>query len=123
MKGQVISSDDIDIGLGELPVAAFLGPLTAPRLLYLVSPEREVELAGMLEHVAGEGHGEVIVQAEAGVAGVVAGLQSAEDVDLLVDLALAQQLVERLGGSCLDRREAVQLECRPELIDDGELDD
>ena len=104
MKGQLIASDDVDIGLGELPIAPFLGPLTPPRLLYLESPEREVELAGVLEHVAGQGHGEVVVQAEAGVAGIVAGLQAAQDVDLLVDLALAQQLVERLGGSGLDRR-------------------
>src|SRR6476469_3756786 len=75
MKGQVIASDDVDVGLGELPIAPFLGPLTPPRLLYLEAPEREVELAGVLEHVAGQGHGEVVVQAEAGVAGIVAGLQ------------------------------------------------
>ena len=123
VKGQVVASDDVDVGLGELAVAPFLGTLATPCLLYLVAPEREVELAGVLEHVASQGHGEVVVQAEAAVAGIVAGLQPAQDVDLLVDLALAQQLVERFYGSGLDGGEAVQLERRPQLVDDGKLDE
>ena len=117
----MVASDDVDIGLGELSVAPFLGTLATPCLLYLVSPEREVELAGVLEHVASQGHGEVVVQAEAAVAGIVAGLQAPQDVDLLVDLALAQQLVKRFCSSGLDGGEAVQLERRPQLVDDCKL--
>ena len=54
---------DVDVGLGELAEAALLRPLAAPDLLDLVAPERELEVPGVLQHVARERHGEVEVQA------------------------------------------------------------
>ncbi len=125
VKRQNVAGDNVDIGLGELAVAALLGTLAAPHLLDLVAPEREVELAGVLQHVARERHGEVEVQAEARVGRLVVGgsLQPSQDVDLLVDLALAQQLLERLDRACLDRREPVQLERPAQRVDHVQLDE
>ncbi len=40
-----VATDDVDVGLGELPVAPFLRSLTAPGLLDLVAPEGKVQLA------------------------------------------------------------------------------
>ena len=48
VEAERVSSDDVDVGLGELAVAALLRPLTAPAALDLVAPEREVELALVL---------------------------------------------------------------------------
>ena len=73
-------ADDVDIDLVELAEAALLGALSAPDLLDLVPLEGEVEDAGVIDDVAGEGDGEVEVQAElpgrirAGFAGL--GLQA-----------------------------------------------
>ena len=64
VEGQGVASDDVDVGLGELPVATLLWSLPAPHLLDLVAPEREVQLTGVLQHVARERHGEVEVQPE-----------------------------------------------------------
>ena len=108
VEGQGVAPDDVDVGLGELAVAALLRPLAAPDLLDLVAAERELQLAGVLQHVARERHGEVEVQADAGVA--LLGLEPAQHVDLLGGLALAEQLVERLDGARLDVGEPVQLE-------------
>ena len=68
VERQLVAAHDVDVGLGELPVAALLRPLAAPGGLDLVAPERELQLAGVLEDVAREGHGEVEVQAELGLA-------------------------------------------------------
>ena len=69
VEGQLVAADDVDVGLGELAVAPLLGPLAAPRGLDLVAAERELEPPGVLQHVAGERHGEVEVHAQR-VAGV-----------------------------------------------------
>ena len=121
VERQGVAVDDVDVGLQELAVATLLRALTPPRLLDLVAPEREVQLAGVLQHVPGERHGQVEVQAKTAV-GVVLRLQPPQQVDLLVGLALAQQLVERLDRPGLDRREAVQLEDVTHGIDDVLLD-
>jgi hypothetical protein len=124
VERQRVTVDDVDIGLEELAVATLLRPFTAPRLLDLVAPQREVELAGVLEHVAGERDGQVEVQPEAAVGiAVVLRLQPAQQVDLLVGLALAQQLVEWLDGAGLDRGEAVELEDLTDGVDDVLLDE
>ena len=68
VERQRVAADDVDVGLGELAVAALLRPLAAPGLLDLVAPERELEVAGVLQHVARERHRQVEVQPEAGVA-------------------------------------------------------
>ena len=121
VRREGVAADDVDVGLGELAVAPGLRPLAAPDLLDLVAAERELEVAGVVEHVARERHGEVEVQAQPGVA--VLGVQPAQHVDLFVDLALAQQRVERFGGTRLDGREAVQLEDRAQPVEDGEFDE
>ena len=110
VEGQLVAADDVDVGLVELAVAALLRPLAAPGRLDLEATEGELELAGVLQHVAGEGDGEVVVQAQSGVAGALVGVQPAQDVDLLVDLAALGQAVERLDGAGLDVGEPVQLE-------------
>ena len=118
VRGELADVDDVDVGLGELAEAPLLRPLAAPDLLDLVAAEREGELAGVLEHVAGEGHGEVEVQAQRGIPAAVVAGEPADAVDLLVGVtALAEQPVDRLDGPGLERREAVQLE---DLADDVE---
>ncbi len=114
--------DDVDVGLRELAVAALLRSLAAPRLLDLVAAERELEVPGVLQHVARERHGEVEVQPEAGVVVAVVGLQPAQDVDLLVDLALrtAVRAARRRGVSI--GREPVQLEDCAQPVEHGAFD-
>ena len=117
----------VDVRLGELAGPALLGALAAPHLLDLVAAEREGEVPAVLHHVPGEGHGEVEVQRQLvvtalGGGGVLVLLQPGDDVDLLVDLALAQQLADRLDGAGLDRGEAVQLEALPQDVEDVQLD-
>ncbi len=109
VEGQRVPADHVDVGLPELAVPALLGPLAAPGLLDLVAAERELEVAGVLQDVPRERHGEVEVQRERVVRPLV-GVQPPDGVDLLVDLALAQQLVQRLDRPRLQRREAGQLE-------------
>ena len=125
VERQLVAPDDVDVGLGELAVAALLRPLAAPGRLDLVAAERELQVPGVLEHVARERHGEVEVQAEllpASPSSVV-GLQPAQDVDLLVDLAALGEPVERLDDPGLDVGEAVQLEGARQRRDDLALDD
>ena len=118
VRGQLADVDDVDVGLGELAEPPLLRPLPAPHLLDLVAAEREGELAGVLEHVAREGHGEVEVQAQRGIPAAVVAREPADAVDLLVGVAaLAEQPLDRLDGPGLERREAVQLE---DLADDVE---
>ena len=110
-NGSLSRADDVDVGLGELAVAALLRPLAAPRRLDLVAPERELELAGVLEHVAGERHGEVEVQPEPGVA--VVGRRPAAGAGRRPPCRSRRpcaQPVERLDDPGLDVGEAVQLE-------------
>ena len=45
VERQLVAADDVDVGLGELAVAALLRPLAAPHLLDLVAAERELERA------------------------------------------------------------------------------
>ncbi len=75
VERELADPDDVDIGLGELAVAPLLGPLTAPGLLDLVAPERELQLAGVLQDVAREWHGQVEVQPDSRVGLVGIGVQ------------------------------------------------
>ncbi len=118
LERQRVAADHVDVGLGELAEPALLGALAAPHLLDLVAPERELQVPGVLEHVAREGHRQVEVQAQARVGLALAGVQPTQDVDLLVDLALAQHLLERLHRSRLERGEAVQLEHPSRRVED-----
>ena len=94
----------------ELAVPALLRPLAPPDLLDLVAPERELQVAGVLEDVARKRDRQVKVQAEPRVSVAVGGLHPPQDVDLLVDLAFASQLIERLNRARLDGCEPMQLE-------------
>ena len=111
--GQGLVTDDVDVSLGELAIAALLRTFTTPHLLDLVATEREVQVAGVLQHVAGEGNGEVEVQAQTVLLGprvMRVSVQSIDDVDLLVDLSLAGELLHGLDGTGMDRRETMKLE-------------
>ena len=111
VERQLVAADDVDVGLGELAVAALLRPLAAPGRLDLEAPERELQLAGVLQDVARERHRQVEVQAQRRCRrALVVGVQPAQDVDLLVDLAALGEAVERLDDAGLDVGEAVQLE-------------
>jgi hypothetical protein len=123
VEGQLVAAHDVDVGLRELPVAPLLRPLAAPGGLHLEAPERELQVAGVLEDVAREGHREVEVEPPAGVVVGVVGLQPAQDVDLLVDLAALGESFQGLDDAGLDVREAVQLEGARERGDDLALDD
>ena len=123
VERQRVPVDHVDVGLQELAVAPLLRALAPPRLLDLVAPERELQLARVLQDIPGERHGQVEVQPERVVGGIVrVGLQAAQHVHLLGGLALAQQLVERLDGAGLQRREAVQLERRAQVVEHVLLD-
>jgi hypothetical protein len=106
----------------ELAVTPLLGPLPAPHLLDLVAAEGELQRVRVLQHVAGEGHGQVEVQPQlVGLARL--GVQPADGVDLLVDLTLLAQPFQWLHGPGLDRGEAVQLEGLTEPVEHEQLDD
>ena len=122
VEGQLVAAHDVDVGLRELAVAALLRPLAAPGGLDLEAPERELQVAGVLQDVAREGHGEVEVEAELGLR-VGLGGDALEDVDLLVDLTALGQPVDRLDDPGLDVGEAVQLEGARDRGDDLALDD
>ena len=64
MRGQGAVADDVDIDLVELAEAALLGALAPPDLLDLVALEGEVQDPGVVQDVAGEGDGQVEVEAE-----------------------------------------------------------
>ena len=117
VERQLVTTDDVDVGLVELAVAAFLRALAAPGRLDLVAAEGELQLAGVLQDVTGERHGEVEVQTQPRVAGPFVSVQPAEDVDLLVDLAALGQALERLDRAGLDVGEPVQLEGARETRD------
>ncbi len=122
VKGQGIGADDVHIGLDELAEAAILGALTAPHLLDLVSLEREVQLARVLQHVSRQRDGEIEVQSELGVLGI-ASLEAVEQIDLLGGFPLAQKLIEWFDGTRLDSREPVQLERLAQGVQNALLDD
>ena len=121
VEGQLVAPDDVDVGLGELAVAALLRSLAAPGRLHLEAAERELEVPGVLEDVAGERHGQVEVQPQLGLR-VRLGGDALEDVDLLVDLAALGQALDRLDDAGLDVGEAVQLEGARQRRDDLALD-
>ena len=120
---QCAVADDVDVRLRELAGAALLGALAAPDLLDLVAAEREVQVPGVVHDVAGERHGEVEVQRQLALLGtaVLVLLQTGDAVDLLVDLALAQQLIHGLHSAGLDRGEPVQLEGLPQRVEHVQL--
>ena len=109
MVGQPVTSDNVDVGLGELPVAPLLRAFTAPDLLHLVAAEGEVQVPGVFQHVAGEGHRQVEMEAEF-VRVPLLCVQAPDNINLLVDLPLASQLVEGLDGPGLDGCETVEFE-------------
>src|SRR5690606_22975029 len=112
VRGELTEVDDVDVGLGELPEPALLGTLAAPDLLDMIAPEREGQPAGVLEDVARERHGEVEVESELAVAGVLAArCEPAHGIGLLVGVAtLADEAVDRLNRPRLDGGESMQLE-------------
>ena len=118
---QVAVADHVDIGLDELAEATLLRALAAPDLLDLPTLEREREIAGMLDHIPAQRHGEIEMQAEPFLnrcVGFVADiLQTAQQVDLFAGLALFQQRSPSFHGSCLDAEEAVELEYFTERVD------
>ncbi len=122
VEGQLVLGDDVDVGLGELAEPSLLGSLATPHALDLVAAERELETSGVLQHVARERHGEVIVQGQTRVTLVIPRVDALEDVDLLVDLALALQRLRRLDRAGLDVRETVQLEHSAQVVEDVQLD-
>ena len=107
--GQLVASDDVDVGLGELPIASFLRTLTTPDLLHLVATEGKVQVPGVLQHVAGERNRQVEVEAEF-IRIPFLCMQAPDDVDLLVDLPLAGQLVEGFDGPGLNGSKAMEFE-------------
>jgi hypothetical protein len=121
VERQHVAGDDVDVGLGELPEPALLWALPAPYLLDLPPAERELQLAGVLQDVPRERDGQVVVQRQLGGLGVGRS-ESLDGIDLLVDLALAQQDVERLDGAGLDVGEAVQLERPAQVVEHLLLD-
>ena len=130
MERQLAITHDVDIRLRELAEATVLGALAAPHLLDLVALEREIQLVRVLDHVAGEGNGQVKVQTHALVLGSACarrrglqGLQAVEHVDLLGGLALRFQLLEGLDRTGFDAREAVQFKHATQLVEDVHLDD
>src|SRR5215218_1428311 len=108
MRFERLGVHDVDISLGELAIATLLRPLAAPDLLDLVTPEGKRQLMGVLQNVAGKRHGEIEVQTKIGRA--VLTVQPLDCVDLLVDLALLRQTIQRLYRAGFDGGEAVYFE-------------
>ena len=64
MERQRVDIDDVNISLQELSVSALLRAFTPPRLLNLVSLEREVQVPSVLKYVARERNREIEMKAE-----------------------------------------------------------
>ncbi len=122
VRRQRVLTDDVDVGLEELAITPFLRAFATPHLLHLIAAEREDQMSGVLEHIAGEGHRQIEVQAKLGRI-VLGGVEPLDDIDLLVDLTLAGQLLQRFDGPGLDRGEAVKLERLPHDVERSLLDD
>src|SRR5512133_2136634 len=121
MCGEGFGVDDVDVGLGELAIAALLRTLTPPDLLDLVAPKGKNELMGVLQHISSERHGEIEMQTK--ISRSVLAMQPLHGVDLLVDLALLGQTIQWLDRPSLDGCGAVQFEglsqpVQHELFDD-----
>ena len=115
-------ANNVNIGLDELPKTPLLGALTAPNLLDLVALEGEVEGACVVQNVAGEGDGQVEVQAKlltrVGLLCVARiGLEAAQKIDLLGRLPLAGQLAKGLYGAGLNAAETVQFKGAAQGVD------
>ena len=126
MGGKLTNVDDVDVALGELAKATFLRALAAPYRLDLVAAEGKGQLACVLQHVSREGHRQVEVETQLGVAGrgLRARSQTADRVDLLVRvLPLAGEALDRLHRPGLDRGEPVQLEGLADHVLEVLLDD
>ena len=125
VPGEGVLADHVEVRLVELAEAAVLRALATPDLLDLEAPQREGEVVLVLEYVAGQWNGEVEVQPQGArlvvpglFRGVLAlGVEAAQHVHLLVDLSLAQQLLERFDGARLDAREPMQLGHLAEHVD------
>ena len=107
---QLAVADHVNICLSELAGTTLLRTLTTPYLLNLVTREREIQVTGVLYHVAGERHGQVKVQRQLllSLRGLIL-LQARNCVNFLVNLTLAQQLLNSLYRTSLNRGETVQL--------------
>ena len=107
---QLTVTNHVNVCLGELACAALLRALATPDLLNLVTREREVQVAGVLDHVAGERHGQVKVQSQLFLSlSSLVLLQARNCVNFLVNLTLAQQLLNSLYRTSLNRGETMQL--------------
>ena len=76
----------------------------------------------MLGDVAGEGDGQVVVEAEPGVAFVFIGLQASEDIYFFVGFAFGEQHVDFFDGGCFDGAEAVAFVDAADFVHPFEFD-
>ena len=122
VRGQPVDVDDVDVGLGELPVAALLRPLTPPDLLDLVAAEREGQRRGRARARSGPSGTVRSKCRPSSAARPRLGVQPGDRVHLLVDLALLGQPLQRLDRPGLDGGEPVQLEGLPQPVQHRLLD-
>ena len=121
MEREGVLVDHIDVSLGELAEAPLLWSLSSPHLLYLIPAEWEFEFACVLDDVACERNSQIKVQAKPGVT-VPFGMESPNDVDLLVDLSLAGEFRQWLNCASLDRRESMEFEYPTSRVEDRLFD-
>ena len=107
---QLAVANHVNISLSELAGTTLLRTLTTPHLLNLVTREREIQVTGVLHHVTGKRHGQVKVQSQLFLSlRSLVLLQARNCVNFLVNLTLAQQLLNSLYRTSLNRGETVQL--------------
>ena len=107
---QLAVANHVNISLSELAGTTLLRTLTTPHLLNLVTREREIQVAGVLHHVTGKRHGQVKVQSQLFLSlRSLVLLQARNCVNFLVNLTLAQQLLNSLYRTSLNRGETMQL--------------
>ena len=122
MVGQVAVADHVDIGLDELAETSFLRTFATPHLQNLPTLEREREVAGMLDHIPAQRHGQIEVQTKTILnrsVGLVSDfLKTAQQVNLLAGLAFLEQAGTLLNSTGFNAYEAIELEYITERVDD-----
>src|SRR5260370_37036022 len=83
-------------------IASFLWPLTPPGQLELVAFEWKDEIIEMFCYRAGQGNGQIVMEAEARITYIVVGLKTVDDIYLLIGFALGEKHLDLFDGRCFN---------------------
>ena len=110
----------INICLGKFPVPALLRTLPPPYFLYLPALEGENKAARIFNHISGQRHSKVKMEAKmVFYRGIILPkfLEAGQQIYLLARLPLFQQAGARLHCACFDPQKSMKLENPAKSID------